>query len=136
MNGIASTCPTCRYYNYIYRAVQSKNVMVKLIVYNNESATGVVPFSVQTYSIPSLLTSSIIQLLFILATCRAVGSKNVMVRLIAYNNMRELLQLVRSYKIIYKQSKITNLMNGHSLYMCTRNFDNVHLNIVYTKKLA
>ena len=30
----------------IYRAVRSKNVMVKLIVYNNESATGVVLFSV------------------------------------------------------------------------------------------
>ena len=43
---------------------------------------------------------------------RAVGSKNVTVPLMAYNNERATVVSTESYKIIYKQPKIcTNFIN-------------------------
>ena len=52
----------------------------------------------------------------------------MVVRLTAYNNERDTVVNVESYKITYKQSKIcTNLMNKPLLRMCTRNFDDLYL---------
>ena len=51
---------------------------------------------------------------------RAVGSKNMTVPPIAYNNERATVVSTESYKIIYKQSKIcTNFMNKPLLRMHT-----------------